>query len=193
MNDLMNFLRKEQFLILPGGGDIDPSIYGKKNYKSHVYSHSIYQDEREMKAYEDALKAGRPVFGICRGMQLAAAINGLTLIQDMDHPGRHDITIRNIEEGTEDTAMVNSLHHQLVWTENKLDTDDFTVYGHCLLSDVHHYQIDESVKCRVEPEIIYFPKTNTMGVQFHPEMMYEGKAYAKILDYVLNLVKTKMI
>ena len=193
MNELMDLLTKENFLVLPGGSDINPRIYGKDNYASHVSSYSIRTDEEHIDRYYKALAQGRPVFGICRGMQLASALNGLTLIQDMDHPHTHEITVRNPNDlSDEKEVLVNSLHHQLVWTENKLDDKKFKVYGYCSLSDEHLYQKDEDVVCTVEPEIIYFPDTNTMGVQFHPEMMYKkyDKGYDEIISYLVNLIKT---
>jgi len=37
----------------------------------------------------------------------------------------------------------------------------------------------------VEPEILYFPKTNYLGTQFHPEGMNEGDP---ALDYCKELL-----
>lgn len=193
MNKLMKLLEKENFLVLPGGSDIDPRIYGKENYKSYVSDYSLRKDIKEMALYKDAIDRKQPVFGICRGMQLAAALNDLTLIQDIDHPASHNIQLIGLDNSLSERAQVNSIHHQLVWTENKLETENFKVYGYCKLSKHHDYQKDEPVDCIIEPEIIYFPKTNTLGVQFHPEMMSHGTTYNKIIDYLYDFVKTKML
>ena len=194
MNKLMTLLHENDVLILPGGADIDPSLYGKENYKSWVSGYSLTADLRQADSYRKAMDEGRPVFGICRGMQLASALNNLTLIQDISHPGGHRITVRDINSKNDAGQMyVNSLHHQLVWTENKLDAKDYTVYGYCALSDHHDYQENEKIICTVEPEIIYFPKTRTIGVQFHPEMMSHGRNYDQILDYLYNLVQNTIL
>jgi putative glutamine amidotransferase len=183
----MDLIDIEGILILPGGSDICPSLYGKKNYKSYVSDYSILRDMEEAAMYQKALEKGQPVIGICRGMQLMSALNGLTLIQNIHHPGGHSITVEPLKENNVESVYVNSLHHQLVWTENKLETEKFKVYGHCSLSDVHDYQKDEKVECTIEPEIIYFPETRSLGVQFHPEMMYDGKRYADVLNYLVEL------
>jgi len=174
-------------LILPGGSDIDPSIYGKKNYKSHISEYSLERDKREIALYKDAVKKGKPVFGICRGLQLISALNGLTLIQDMNHFSSHPITVRDDDMNFTKEIIVNNAHHQCVWTENKLEGDNFVVYGYTNLSKNHHYQEDEIIHCTVEPEIIWFPKTKSLGVQFHPEWMTTGCTYTDCLDYLQKL------
>lgn len=180
----------KDWLVLPGGADINPTIYNKENYKSHVSQYSINQDITEMKSYNRALKEGRPIFGICRGMQLMSAMNGLTLIQNMSHGGSHNINAFNPESNDYDISLrVNNAHHQCVWTKNELETEDYKVYGYCSLSPYHDYQENENVECLIEPEIIYFPKTKCLGVQFHPEWMdYSDVQFKDTLNYLDELV-----
>ncbi len=182
-------------LVLPGGSDIDPSIYKKENYKSHISEYSMERDKREIALYKAAVKKGKPVFGICRGLQLISALNGLSLIQHMGHPSSHLITVRDEDMNFTKEILVNNAHHQCVWTENKLEGDNFVVYGYTNLSKNHHYQEDEIIHCTVEPEIIWFPETKSLGVQFHPEWMsacgdvtyYDNNNYLKTLDYLQKL------
>ena len=183
----MRFLHKD-FLILPGGADINPKLYNKKNYKSHIGNYTDTIDSRHIEEYNKAVKEGRPIFGICRGLQLLSALNGLTLIQDMSHPGQHSIKVKDINTNlfTKEIA-VNNIHHQCVWTENKLIGDNFEVYGFCSLSKKHHYQEDEQIQCEFEPEIIWFPKVKALGVQFHPEMM-DNMLWKDTISYLEKLV-----
>ena len=104
----------KDFVILPGGADISPSLYGKKNYKSYVSNSSIEADRRHIEIYKDAVRKGKPLLCICRGLQLISALQGLTLIQDLRHPGGHNLTVRNLDtDEFTDTIKVNSIHHQL--------------------------------------------------------------------------------
>lgn len=55
-------------LLLPGGKDIDPIFYGDNNWSSHASDPT--KDAFERKLFYAFLKAGKPIFGICRGFQL---------------------------------------------------------------------------------------------------------------------------
>lgn len=55
-------------LVLPGGIDVDPIYYGEDNYSS--YGVDPEKDEFEREIFHAFRKAGKPIFGICRGFQL---------------------------------------------------------------------------------------------------------------------------
>jgi gamma-glutamyl-gamma-aminobutyrate hydrolase PuuD len=57
-------------LLLPGGIDIDPIHYGDNNWGSYYCNPD--KDKFERALLWAFMKAGRPVFGICRGHQLLA-------------------------------------------------------------------------------------------------------------------------
>lgn len=91
------------------------------------------------------------------------------MIQDIRHTSSHDLLVRNVENDLfDERKLVNSIHHQIPWTENKLEGENFKVYGYTNISPIHEYQDGEEINCVIEPEIIHFPKTNSFGVQFHP-------------------------
>lgn len=189
--NLITRLKKEGWLVLPGGADIHPAIYGKENHYSHISSYSVRRDAIEVKEYTDAVKKGTPIFGICRGMQLLSAVNGLTLIQDMSHGGYHNIQAYDFRSNRYDKKIeVNNAHHQCVWTENKLEGDNFKVYGYCSISPYHRYQENEEIQCTVEPEIIHFPKVKAIATQFHPEWMgfTEDSPTLQYLEDLINKI-----
>lgn len=115
-----------QGLLLAGGGDIDPAYFGQKNRGSAPADPT--RDQRELALFQAFAQAGKPIFGICRGMQLINVALGGTLHQDLPaavapfhsdpdsdlvHP------IRSLEGsllhrlyGT--VFSVNSAHHQAV-------------------------------------------------------------------------------
>lgn len=122
-------------LLLPGGGDIDPACYGEELLPI-CGAIEPERDHLEISLAQLALEDGRPIFGICRGMQLLNVATGGALYQDItaqrpgapphpttDYQGKRDQTAHAIEiqpgsllagiMGTTHHA-VNSFHHQAV-------------------------------------------------------------------------------
>ena len=120
-------------LVLEGGSDVAPASYGEAPLDDR------WQGDRVRDDYERALLAafaarGKPVLGICRGLQLMNVAHGGTLVQDIDshRPGsvRHrdaQVYDRNVHalefvpgtrlaeifRGTP-RSTVNSVHHQAI-------------------------------------------------------------------------------
>jgi putative glutamine amidotransferase len=69
-------------VVLPGGGDVDPRLYGEQPGPS-LYDVNEEQDRLDIAVARRALDAGTPVLGICRGHQLLNVLYGGTLVQDM--------------------------------------------------------------------------------------------------------------
>jgi putative glutamine amidotransferase len=121
-------------LLLTGGGDYDPALYGQEPQGTHMASVNPARDQAEQRLIAAALNRNMPVFGICRGMQGLAIAGGGTLVQDIEerlgiprhrhaqHQGRSDRTHRVHLEGDSVLARlvgvkdieVNSFHHQSV-------------------------------------------------------------------------------
>ena len=55
-------------LLLPGGGDIHPSYFGQSDRGSKKIEKEL--DRAQFALLDAFVQMGRPVFGICRGMQL---------------------------------------------------------------------------------------------------------------------------
>jgi putative glutamine amidotransferase len=70
-------------VVLPGGGDLDPRLYGEAQGGT-CYDVNSEQDALDLSVARQAIGAGIPVLGICRGHQLLNVLYGGTLIQDMD-------------------------------------------------------------------------------------------------------------
>lgn len=113
-------------LLLPGGGDIEPSLYGQARIPACGEPNAL-RDAAEPKLLHAFLAADKPILGICRGIQVLNAFLGGTLYQDIkplehvphnDHWAKvHTVTLRR---GTllseiigQDTLLVNSQHHQV--------------------------------------------------------------------------------
>lgn len=124
-------------VIFPGGGDVDPRLYGEEPHPETNW----VDPERDQWEYDFArsiLMAERPVLGICRGLQLLNVALGGTLHQhlpervdlslphctvDNAHAPTHTVHVHSRshlaralgikEDGNEDMSIgVNSIHHQ---------------------------------------------------------------------------------
>jgi putative glutamine amidotransferase len=121
-------------LILTGGPDICPRLYGEESICGiGEIDHAL--DLMQLEAVREADRKRIPTLGICRGIQTIALALGGTLYQDiraqvksnLDHLQKadkgvntHRVTITNPSKlfqivGTE-TLWVNSRHHQAVRT-----------------------------------------------------------------------------
>jgi putative glutamine amidotransferase len=80
-------------LVLCGGGDVLPSLYGQENTASSLLD--LRRDEAEQNLIHAYAQAGKPILGICRGMQILNVAFGGTLIQDLpqeQRPFHDDVT-----------------------------------------------------------------------------------------------------
>lgn len=123
-------------LMLTGGGDVDPALYGEAPHATFQASEEG-RDEYEIAIVRAAVEAGVPIFAICRGMQLLNVALGGTLIQDIPsmvngavthavpeprYQIAHEVWVAKgsrlaalmAEKLEGDTCQVNSRHHQAV-------------------------------------------------------------------------------
>ena len=111
-------------LLLLGGYDPDPALYGQKIVNDTVTVDSV-RDELELALIEKFVAAKKPIFGICRGIQILNVALGGTLVQDMpsqlslNHSDgiMHEVSHKPGSIAHKlwgDKSIVNSYHHQAV-------------------------------------------------------------------------------
>jgi putative glutamine amidotransferase len=119
-------------IVLTGGGDVNPSFYGKSELLPLAKGIDDRRDAFENKLIQQSLEADIPILGVCRGMQMVNATLGGTLHPDLvslgyeDHAGGqgvekiHPITVspNSLLSDLAGTfnVEVNSYHHQAVDT-----------------------------------------------------------------------------
>jgi len=159
-----NDLTKDGILLLHGGEDISPKLYGETCNK-HCYKYEIGQrDVEEMALVDRAIKMDIPIIGICRGAQLLCAMDGGKLIQHVDGhtTGFHSL----LDTRTGEVLSSNSCHHQVMIPRKHntiIAVDRRTV--NCVGENNTRF-ITEEV-----PEIVYYPKLNALAIQGHPEWL----------------------
>ncbi len=76
-------------LVLAGGGDVDPALYGATPHpRTAEVNHG--RDAAELALLAAALRGGVPVLGICRGLQVINVFLNGTLCQHLPETARHD-------------------------------------------------------------------------------------------------------
>ena len=157
-------------LLLPGGGDLEPWRYGQGNTASRGLEPE--RDRAELDLLGQFTAAGRPVLGICRGLQTVNVFFGGTLIQDL--PGHRAVGERDrlhVVSTAPDPLgrlwgkrpVVNSAHHQAVDRLGEgLETIAWAESGF--------------------PEALIHTQRPVLGVQFHPERMSFGQRRGDAVD-----------
>lgn len=159
-------------LVLTGGGDVDPARYGGDASHHSLYEISGERDSFEARLIGDSLAVGRPILGICRGMQLTNVVLGGTLITDL------------VEAGHPPHGTVNGVkcrHEVILEPESALGPALGTRRG--WVSSSHHQAVDRigkglTVAARSEDGVVEALEAARPGggfgillVQWHPERM----------------------
>ena len=118
-------------LILAGGEDVSPILYGE-DARNTIKATYPKRDKAEVAITEKVIASGKPILGICRGLQLLNVIFGGTLYQDLSE--KEDLFVKHIQETPSnhpihtvsvneisymssflsDELFVNSFHHQVI-------------------------------------------------------------------------------
>jgi putative glutamine amidotransferase len=157
-------------LVLTGGGDVDPAIYGQRRHP-RTYNISLRRDRFELNLLRQALERDLPVLAICRGMQVLNVHLGGTLEQHIaDSPDRLD---HDRDRTRAEPAHDIDLDGDSVLTD-VLEAARLPVNSH------HHQGLGEVAEPLQEvgwaddgvlEAVVSRDHTWVVGVQWHPEAM----------------------
>lgn len=117
-----HFIKDFDMLVLPGGADVDPKRYGEKP-DPLCGRVNLQYEHLDLNFLPKWLATGKPIVGICRGMQTLNVAMGGSLYQHIEgHTGGefrkedHHLLYTNIKTAAGDYRKygVNSYHHQNV-------------------------------------------------------------------------------
>lgn len=182
-------LRTLDGVLLPGGDDADPALYGGEPHRKLAVTDDL-KGRFEAALARGALEAGVPLFGICGGIQILNVACGGTLHQDIAACTSSTIQHRVVQTESrpchsidivpgsrlheiigETRIRVNSTHHQAI-----------AALGDGLVATAH--APDGIVEAVERPGELF-----VLAVQFHPERLAAGEPmFQRLFDAFVQAV-----
>ncbi|MBM3686024.1 MAG: gamma-glutamyl-gamma-aminobutyrate hydrolase family protein [Actinobacteria bacterium] len=105
-------------VLLCGGADVDPALYGETTVHPEVYDVDALQDDADLSLAAYCFEHGVPTLAVCRGLHVVNVLRGGSLVQHMDDHHRHvvhDVVIERGPAGIEPGPITASCyHHQCI-------------------------------------------------------------------------------
>jgi putative glutamine amidotransferase len=191
-----HILARVDGLMLTGGGDVDPELYGEQANATFQPAEAG-RDAFEIALSRAAVKSGIPFLAICRGMQVLNVAMGGTLIQDipsqvtgaLEHAVpeprfaiAHEVWVAkgsklstlladHMEDG--ETIHVNSRHHQSV----KAAAPGFEVTGTSPDGVIESMEITDAPFC--------------VAVQWHPENFWRTGEFRELFQGLVQAANAR--
>jgi putative glutamine amidotransferase len=163
--------------IFPGWDDIDPEVYGHENNGSENFHKN--NDDFLLNCLDTIIRKKKPIFWICKWMQLINVYFWGTLVQNIPENKLHyDLT-------KQESEVHEVFFEKSSFLGKAFDTENIWV------NSIHHQVIEnlwewlEIVAKSKEgyAEAITHTKHKIYWVQWHPEMM---KKHAALFKYILE-------
>ncbi len=177
-------------LLIPGGGDIAPILFGQYNTASRNIS--LEEDLLQIDMFHYFMKKKKPILGICKGIQVINVALGGNIIQDLDTHSMHEYI--NSDQYHITKALSGSILHKLYgeyFTTNSAHHQGINKIGRGLhITQKANDGVVEGIEHKTAPII---------GVQWHPERMLEDNCIAEyasglpIFQYFQQLLKIRSV
>jgi len=184
-------------IYFSGGSDINPLLFGEDPIKS-LGAVDYERDEFEIKLCKKASLKDMPMLGICRGQQLINVAAGGNLYQDI-------YSQKTNANGHSPKFCFGGYEHHKVNIKNNSKIYDMFNANEIKTNSFHHQAVKEVAKGYIatayaEDGIIEGIESTTLtfavGLQWHPEIMYERypifcNAYIALINAATAYSKTK--
>ena len=197
-DDPAEVIDQVEALLLPGGGDVEPSRYGEAKHRTFDAAESG-RDEFETELAQRAREVDMPILAICRGLQLLNVTRGGSLIQDipdqvgdaLNHARReppdliaHQVQVAgssrlaqvmfsNASAHPTHVVAVNSRHHQAIKT-----------LGEGLV--VTATAADGVIEAVEDPAMSF-----CLAVQWHPENFHRTGEFKGLFDAFVHAAQRR--
>jgi len=173
-------------IVLTGGLDIQAAHYGKERTRYHQKGYT-FRDRLELDILRCAVEKRKPLFGICRGMQLMNVGFGGTLHADVAaHSGSP-----HMHRQQDMAALAHTVYiQQDTWLHSVMSKTEISV------NSFHHQAIEQLGKdLRITAtsddgliEAVEHETLPIVGVQWHPEISYSFDECSRRLIGSLELL-----
>ena len=182
--DSINTLDLINGLLIPGGDDIDPKCFGEEPHPSVVLTDpEVIQFQIDF--LKLALNKNIPVFGICAGFQIINIACGGNIYQDI--PSQYPNPLKHKKEDSENDDPCHNIK-----IENNTKLFNILQMEKIEVNSTHHQALKDIaegfvVSARADDGIIEAIESRKhnylLGVQWHPEDMYEeNKLFLKLFE-----------
>ncbi len=177
--DLEHYAQALDGLLLQGGNDISPASYGERALHPEWEGDAV-RDRYELALVNEFVQAGKPVFGICRGMQLLNVAFGGTLYQDLPTqlPQAGELHLAH--------SAYDRNFHELEMAPDGWLAGLYPQGRRCRVNSIHHQGVKDlapgfrvEARCPQDGLIEALRSTqhrHVAGVQWHPEFHPKGEA-----------------
>lgn len=160
-------------LLLPGGNDVDPFLYGEETLPENG-SLEPARDALELPLARWALQRGVPILGICRGMQVMNVAAGGTLFQDIPSQTRTRLQHRQKAPRWHATHSIDITADSLLYRALGVTSVRVNTFHHQAVREVAAgFVVSARARDGIVEAIEAPDHPFALGVQWHPEAMCE--------------------
>ena len=175
-------------ILFTGGSDITPSFYGEEK-TDKCGKTNFKRDILEKEIFDKFYKTGKPIFGICRGMQFINVCLGGSVHQD--------ITDLQKENHKDSIKFFNNYHNVKIEKDSFLSR--FTDKEEITVNSTHHQAVKtlgENLKAAAVSRDGFIESYESIshpfciGVQWHPEhILRKDDLQRKLIEMFVNKCK----
>ena len=170
LNNIEEFLTELNLdaVILSGGNNVSPSLYGAAETLSDVY---VERDKTETEIIEVCLKNDLPLVGICRGMCMVNVFFDGTIYHGIENhvATRHTVSFSMYDHLLGECLSVNSYHNQAIFKDDL--SPELVAFGFSESQNVEAFKHREK---------------QIFGIQWHPERDLDELVTINFIKKVLN-------
>lgn len=178
-------------LVLTGGGDADPALYGESPIpQAPEFDRAV--DEAEIEICRAMIALGKPVMGICRGMQMINVALGGSLWQDLPAQRPGAVCHKNAEKDS--PAATHTVYVEA-------DSGLFARVGQreMITNSIHHQAVKElapGLACCARTadglvEAFESGDQKVLGFQWHPEAMHGCRESDEIFKWFVGMCEKR--
>jgi putative glutamine amidotransferase len=180
--DLARQMERCDALLLPGGIDVHPEMYGEDVRPGSMNGFSTNRefDRFSIAAIRAAWATSMPMLGICRGLQLLNVAMEGTLLQDIEREHQRDRSSDYVRHRANDGRRYGPSHHVNVQPGTRLST---LMEARPMVNSTHHQAVG-----KLSPHLVISATAPDgvvegierpgdsfqLAVQFHPEPRGNG-------------------
>lgn len=177
--NLHSVLNQCDGLLIPGGNDVNPNAYAEANNGSYPIEDEI--ETLDIEAFQYMYTHKKPIFGICRGLQIINVALGGNLYQDLTTQTETDL----------DHSF--GMNHKAPLTGHMVDIEPsshlFSLLGSKIEVNSYHHQgikkLANNLKATAFAKdglVEAFESEGILAVQWHPERMLSIPQFQALFD-----------